>query len=56
MSAKRIKQMIINKKTIPYLLLLPAFLFIGAFMLYPIGNTVVMSTQVGRRMGVRPTT
>lgn len=45
MRIKGFKQIIINKKTMPYLLLLPAFLFIGAFMLYPIGNTVVMSMQ-----------
>lgn len=45
MSLKRIRQFVINKKTTPYLLLLPAFIFIGAFMLYPIGNTLLMSTQ-----------
>lgn len=45
MRIKGLKQTIINKKTMPYLLLLPAFLFIGAFMLYPIVNTVIMSMQ-----------
>lgn len=45
MSPNRIKQKIINKRTMPYLLLTPAFLFIFCFMLYPIGNTLVMSIQ-----------
>ncbi len=45
MKSKGLKQKIVNKTTMPYLLLLPAFLFIGCFMFYPIANTVMMSTQ-----------
>ena len=45
MNGKRLRHVSINRKATPYLLLLPAFLFIGCFMLYPIGNTVVMSMQ-----------
>lgn len=45
MSQNRVKQKIINKKTMPYLMLTPACLFIFCFMLYPIGNTLIMSVQ-----------
>lgn len=50
MNESVIKRKLINRKTLPYLLLLPAFLFIGSFMLYPIGSTVLMSTQYNTMM------